>query len=147
MVHRATMRFVLPLVLTFTYTTLPSIAQMPSGASSQPAAAPQAKSAPQHVDSALEQKARAIHDRIIALDTHNDINPVNFTTQKNYTQRLDTQVNLPKMIEGGLDASFFIVYVGQGELTPRRLRQGVQSRDREVRRDPPSHKRDCPRHD
>ncbi|MGH9199701.1 MAG: dipeptidase, partial [Vicinamibacterales bacterium] len=35
----------------------------------------------------------------------------------NYTQRLDNQVNLPKMIEGGLDASFFIVYVGQGALT------------------------------
>ena len=36
----------------------------------------------------------------------------------NYTQRLETQVNLPKMVEGGLDVSFFIVYVGQGPLTP-----------------------------
>ena len=68
-------------------------------------------------DAALLQKARAIHDRVIALDTHDDINPDNFTRQKNYTQRLDTQVNLPKMKEGGLDASFFIVYVGQGPLT------------------------------
>jgi membrane dipeptidase len=31
----------------------------------------------------------------------------------NYTQDLPTQVNLPKMKKGGLDASFFIVYVGQ----------------------------------
>ena len=69
-------------------------------------------------DAALVQKARAIHDRVIALDTHNDIDPENFTRQKNYTQRLDTQVNIPKMVEGGLDASFFIVYVGQGPLTP-----------------------------
>jgi membrane dipeptidase len=69
-------------------------------------------------DAALTQKARAIHDRVIALDTHADINPDNFTRQKNYTQRLDTQVNLPKMKEGGLDAAFFIVYVGQGPLTP-----------------------------
>src|SRR4029453_11362126 len=69
-------------------------------------------------DAALVQKARAIHDRVIALDTHNDIEPANFTRQKNYPQRLDTQVNLPKMKEGGLDASFFIVYVGQGPLTP-----------------------------
>ena len=69
-------------------------------------------------DAALVQKARAIHDRVIALDTHDDIDPANFTRQKNYTQRLDTQVNLPKMVEGGLDASFFIVYVGQGPLTP-----------------------------
>jgi membrane dipeptidase len=68
-------------------------------------------------DAALIQKARAIHERVIALDTHNDISPDNFTRQKNYTQRLDTQVNLPKMKEGGLDASFFIVYVGQGPLT------------------------------
>jgi len=73
--------------------------------------------ASQTVDAALVQRARAIHDRVIALDTHNDISPENFTRQKNYTQRLDTQVNIPKMKEGGLDASFFIVYVGQGPLT------------------------------
>ncbi len=69
-------------------------------------------------DAALVQKARAIHDRVITLDTHDDINPDNFTRAKNYTQRLDTQVNLPKMVEGGLDAAFFIVYVGQGPMTP-----------------------------
>jgi membrane dipeptidase len=69
-------------------------------------------------EEALVKRARAIHDRVIALDTHDDINPDNFTAARNYTQRLDTQVNLPKMVEGGLDASFFIVYVGQGPLTP-----------------------------
>jgi membrane dipeptidase len=69
-------------------------------------------------DAALVQKARAIHDRVIALDTHDDINPDNFTRARNYTQRLETQVNIPKMVEGGLDAAFFIVYVGQGPLTP-----------------------------
>ncbi|MFA5908557.1 MAG: dipeptidase [Vicinamibacterales bacterium] len=69
-------------------------------------------------DAALIAKARAIHERVITLDTHDDIDPDNFTRQKNYTQRLETQVNLPKMMEGGLDASFFIVYVGQGPLTP-----------------------------
>jgi len=69
-------------------------------------------------DPALVATARAIHERVITLDTHNDINPRDFTRERNYTQRLDTQVNLPKMKEGGLDASFFIVYVGQGPLTP-----------------------------
>src|ERR1700709_1358399 len=64
-------------------------------------------------EDALVRKAKAIHEHVIALDTHNDIDPANFTADRNYTQRLDTQVNLPKMIEGGLDASFFIVYVGQ----------------------------------
>ena len=62
---------------------------------------------------ALVAKARGIHDRVIALDTHNDINPANFTAERNYTTRLRSQVNLPKMEEGGLDASFFIVFVGQ----------------------------------
>jgi membrane dipeptidase len=64
-------------------------------------------------EDALVKKARAIHERVVTLDTHNDISPANFTPERNYTQRLDTQVNLPKMFEGGLDASFFIVYVGQ----------------------------------
>ena len=66
----------------------------------------------------LVKRARAIHERVITLDTHNDINPANFTKDRNYTQDLGNQVNLPKMFAGGLDASFFIVYVGQGDLTP-----------------------------
>ena len=73
--------------------------------------------APQE-DEALIQKARAIHERVITLDTHVDINVQNFTPERNYTQRLTTQVDLPKMIEGGLDVAFLIVYVGQGPLTP-----------------------------
>ncbi len=55
---------------------------------------------------------------MIALDTHDDINAADFTPERNYTQDLGNQVNLPKMVAGGLDASFFIVYVGQGPLTP-----------------------------
>ena len=60
-------------------------------------------------------RARAIHERVITLDTHNDISPNNFTAERNYTQRLENQVNLPKMVEGGLDVSFMIVYVGQAQ--------------------------------
>ena len=73
--------------------------------------------APQQ-DDELVKRARAIHERVIALDTHDDISPSNFTPERNYTQRLETQVNLPKMVEGGLDAAFFVVYVGQGPQTP-----------------------------
>jgi membrane dipeptidase len=64
-------------------------------------------------DPALVARARAIHERVLTLDTHVDINPANFTAERNYTQRLATQVDLPKMEEGGLDAVFLIVYVGQ----------------------------------
>jgi membrane dipeptidase len=65
-------------------------------------------------DDALIAKARAIHDRVITLDTHVDISVANFTKEQNYTQDLRNQVTLPKMMKGGLDAAFFIVYVGQG---------------------------------
>src|SRR4051794_26025033 len=64
-------------------------------------------------DDAVTAKARGIHERVMTLDTHNDISPSNFTSVCNYTMDLGNQVNLPKMIKGGLDASFFIVYVGQ----------------------------------
>ena len=69
-------------------------------------------------DDAITGKARGIHERVMTLDTHADISPANFTKECNYTQELPTQVNLPKMIKGGLDAAFFVVYVGQGEQTP-----------------------------
>src|SRR5580658_2262186 len=69
-------------------------------------------------DAALIAKAKGIHSRVLKLDTHNDIEPSNFTADCNYTMRLTTQVNLPKMVEGGMDVSFMIVYVGQGPLTP-----------------------------
>ena len=39
--------------------------------------------------------AKEIHDRVITLDTHCDINVANFTDSINYTQRLGNQVNLP----------------------------------------------------
>jgi len=85
----------------------------------------------QTADSALIARARAIHDRVITLDTHVDISPANFTAgPTNYTQRLPTQVNLPKMEAGGLDAVFFSMFTGQGELSDsgyaRALRQVLE---------------------
>ena len=53
---------------------------------------------------------------IITIDTHDDINVANFTDSLNYTMDTDTQVNLPKMIAGGLDVAWFVVYTAQGEL-------------------------------
>ncbi|MGJ5641360.1 dipeptidase [Formosa sp. S-31] len=64
----------------------------------------------------LLDKAKGIHERVITLDTHCDINVSNFTDSLNYTQDLNTQITLPKMKEGGLDVAWFIVYTGQGEL-------------------------------
>ncbi|WP_396637854.1 dipeptidase [Maribacter sp. R77961] len=64
-----------------------------------------------------EEIAKRIHEKVITIDTHNDINVKNFTDSINYTQRLNTQINLPKMKEGGLDVSWLIVYTGQDTIT------------------------------
>jgi membrane dipeptidase len=77
----------------------------------------------------LVEYPKGIHDRVITLDTHNDINTSNFTAETNYTQRLETQVNLPKMIEGGLDVTWLIVYTGQGELTPEGYKTAYENAD------------------
>lgn len=66
---------------------------------------------------ALVEQAKAIHDRVITLDTHDDIDVKNFTDSLNYSQNLDTQVNLPKMKAGGLDVAWFVVFTAQDSLT------------------------------
>ena len=53
---------------------------------------------------------------LLTVDTHIDINVLNFTDSLNYTMNTDTQFNLPKMIEGGLDVAWLVVYTAQGEL-------------------------------
>ncbi|MCB1023896.1 MAG: dipeptidase [Acidobacteria bacterium] len=72
--------------------------------------------APKMTEEELLAKAKEIHKAVITLDTHDDIDTKNFTDEKNYTQKLENQVNLPKMKEGGLDVAWFIVYTGQGDL-------------------------------
>jgi membrane dipeptidase len=67
-------------------------------------------------EQALIARAQGIHERVITLDTHADINTSNFTPDNNYTMNLDTQVTLPKMEAGGLDVAWFIVFTGQGTL-------------------------------
>ena len=68
-----------------------------------------------HDDKTFET-AKQIHEAVITIDTHDDINVKNFTKDINYTQDLNTQVNIPKMQKGGLNVSWFIVYTGQGSL-------------------------------
>ena len=64
----------------------------------------------------LINKAKEIHERIIILDTHNDIDVKNFKSTYNYSIDTKNQVNIPKMIKGGLDVSWLIVYTKQGPL-------------------------------
>jgi len=60
----------------------------------------------------LMTRTKAIQDRIITIDTHADI-PLNFSTSEFMPANAEAQVNLENMQFGGLDAAFFIVYVGQ----------------------------------
>ena len=64
----------------------------------------------------LIKTAKRIHSKVIVLDTHNDIDISNFSDSINYSENTNSQVNLPKMIKGGLDVSWLIVYTGQGKL-------------------------------
>jgi membrane dipeptidase len=68
-------------------------------------------------DPALEARALRIHEKVMTIDTHVDI-PLDFATEAvdpgGFTK---SQVDLPKMRAGGLDAPFFIVYTPQGRLT------------------------------
>jgi len=61
-----------------------------------------------------------VHGPVMTLDTHVDIPPT-YTTSPEVDPGLLTelQVDLPKMEEGGLDAAFFIVYVGQTARTDK----------------------------
>ena len=63
-----------------------------------------------------ESEALAVHARVLTIDTHVDIGSGYATHVLDPGGLTPAQVDLPKMRAGGLDAAFFIVYVGQGPL-------------------------------
>lgn len=75
----------------------------------------------------MEHVAKKIHEEVLTVDTHIDINVKNFTDSINYSQRLETQVDLPKMEEGGLDVAWFIVYTGQDTLTTKGYEKAAEN--------------------
>ena len=64
----------------------------------------------------LRTEAVKIHAEVITIDSHDDI-PLNFATEAVDPLNATRQVTLENMRIGGLDAAFFIVYVGQTERT------------------------------
>jgi len=71
----------------------------------------------------LAQKALDIHDKVLTVDTHADT-PYNIGVgewkigeRHEPNKRGSGDIDLPRMAEGGLDAEFFAVYVGQGSRT------------------------------
>lgn len=67
---------------------------------------------------ALGETDRSLHDRVLTMDTHVDIGQGYATAALDPGGFTRAQVDLPKMRDGGLDAAFFIVYVGQGLISP-----------------------------
>lgn len=72
-------------------------------------------------------RARAIHDRAITMDTHVDMDPKEYTASTpNFVSGTASQVDLPKMTRGGLDAVFLSIYVGQRpDLTDAGFKQAM----------------------
>ncbi|QHL89705.1 membrane dipeptidase [Sphingomonas changnyeongensis] len=93
-------------------TMIAAFALTACAAADMPAAAPAENPA---------RDARALHMRLLALDTHLDT-PVNLgrpgwriADRHDYASDL-SQVDLPRMAEGGLDGGFFVIYTEQGPL-------------------------------
>ena len=67
--------------------------------------------------------ARALHKRLICIDTHLDM-PANlarpgWNVMERHSFDTDfTQVDYPRMVEGGLDGGFFAIYTPQAPVTP-----------------------------
>ena len=72
----------------------------------------------------LLKKADKIHARAYTVDTHADA-PINMMDTEGFDvgakhkyEEDGTQIDFPRMKEGGMDAMFFAVYLGQGKRTP-----------------------------
>jgi membrane dipeptidase len=66
--------------------------------------------------------ARAVHDGLLTLDTHLDT-PANFSRpgwdmMDRHTLAERSQVDYPRMVEGGLKGGFFAIFTAQGPRTP-----------------------------
>ena len=79
-------------------------------------AAALALAAPAFAQDMSEAEIAALHERVLTLDTHIDIGDGYATPALDPGGFTNAQADLPKMRIGGLDAGFFIVYVGQGDL-------------------------------
>jgi len=80
-------------------------------------ACPRQKSAEQAAQSGLVSRAKAIHERVLALDAHIDIEVSFFTPERPDRIGYQKLASLPAMKSGGLDGAFFTAYVEQGPLT------------------------------
>ena len=68
-----------------------------------------------HIENARRfAKAKAIHQRIVTIDSHTDT-PMIFPGEFNIGEKEGGKVNLPFMEEGRIDATFMVAYIPQGK--------------------------------
>jgi membrane dipeptidase len=78
---------------------------------------------PEAAPEPLEVRARKIHERVLTVDTHCDTAMRMVSGNWDIGERHEPgprqsgKIDLPRMAEGGLDAQFFAVFVGQAERT------------------------------
>ena len=92
------------------------------------------QAAPQETSQMAEKdnSAEAIHERVMTLDSHVDINEdMTFDPKYDPGTLTGQQVDLVKMESGGLDSAFFIVYMAQTERTPEGY---AQAKERALRK-------------
>ena len=70
-------------------------------------------------EAALIERAMAIHDRVLTLDSHADtplrmIEPGFDMAERHDPRETGSKFDYPRMIEGGLDSVFFSAFVAQG---------------------------------
>lgn len=86
------------------------------------ACAPDTPASPESETAAAPaSSARDLHERLMVLDTHLDTPAFFHSETYTFSQRGDfdtdgTQVDLPRMNEGGLDGGFWVIYTPQGPL-------------------------------
>lgn len=80
--------------------------------------------APKQEEGDLVAESRKIHDRVLTVDTHCDTPMRMVGSDWDIGERHEpglrgsAKIDLPRMVEGGLDAEFFAAFVGQGQRNP-----------------------------
>jgi membrane dipeptidase len=80
-------------------------------------------------DDKLWKKAQRVHQRVTAIDTHNDTPMMLLREGFDIYEKHEapaSRIDFPRMKEGGLDVAFFAAFTGQKPRTPENYRQAFQ---------------------
>ena len=108
---------------------LPLVLAIPASAQTDPVPGSPPASTIDTSRAGVAAEDRLVHERLLVLDTHLDI-PARWDdgrwdfAERHFYEWDLSQVDLPRMEQGGLDGGFFVIYTAQGALTPEGYRAG-----------------------